>query len=100
MACVMHSRRAFLQHSTLCLAGFGAGKIRAAETDAKPLLRVGLMTDLHYADKNPTKTRFYREALAKLDEAVEVMNREKPAWWSNSAISSIRRTRWSGRSSG
>jgi predicted phosphodiesterase len=79
MACVMHSRRVFLQHSTLCLAGFGAGKIRAAETDAKPLLRVGLMTDLHYADKNPTKTRFYREALAKLDEAVEVMNREKPA---------------------
>lgn len=37
------------------------------------------MTDLHYADKEPTKTRFYREALAKLDEAVEVMNREKPA---------------------
>jgi len=37
------------------------------------------MTDLHYADKPPTKTRFYREALAKLDEAVEVMNREKPA---------------------
>jgi predicted phosphodiesterase len=79
MACVMNSRRAFLQHSTLCLAGFGAGKIRAAETDARALLRVGLMTDLHYADKDPTKTRFYREALAKLDEAVEHMNREKPA---------------------
>ncbi len=37
------------------------------------------MTDLHYADKEPTKPRFYREALAKLDEAVETMNREKPA---------------------
>ncbi len=74
----MSSRRAFLQHSTLCLAGFSAGKILAAENDAKSLLRVGLMTDLHYADKNPTKTRFYREALAKLDEAVEHMNREKP----------------------
>jgi 3',5'-cyclic AMP phosphodiesterase CpdA len=75
----MPSRRAFLQNSTFCLAGFGAGKILAAENDAKPLLRVGLMTDLHYADKEPTKTRFYREALAKLDEAVEHMNREKPA---------------------
>ena len=74
----MTSRRAFIQHSTLYLAGFGARKILAAENDAKPLLRVGLMTDLHYADKNPTKTRFYREALAKLDEAVEHMNREKP----------------------
>ncbi len=75
----MNSRRYFLHHSTLCLAGFGAGRMLAAEKEAKPLLRVGLMTDLHYADKNPTKTRFYREALAKLDEAVEHMNREKPA---------------------
>lgn len=73
----MHTRRAFLQNSTLCLAGFSS--LRAADLDAKPLLRVGLMTDLHYADKAPTKTRYYREALAKLDEAVEHMNREKPA---------------------
>ncbi len=36
------------------------------------------MADLHYADKEPTKTRFYREALDKLDEAVAHMNREKP----------------------
>ncbi len=79
MACIMPSRRAFLQNSTLCLAGFGAGKSLAVETDVRPLLRVGLMTDLHYADKEPTRTRFYREALAKLDEAVEHMNREKPA---------------------
>ena len=75
----MLSRRAFLQNSTLCLAGLGGGNMLAAESGAKPLLRIGLMTDLHYADKPPTKTRFYREALAKLDEAVEVMNREKPA---------------------
>lgn len=73
----MTSRRAFLQNSTLCLAGFSG--LQAAENDAKPLLRVGLMTDLHYADKEPTKTRFYREALGKLDEAVAHMNREKPA---------------------
>ncbi len=74
----MLTRRALLQKGTLCLAGLG-GKLLAAENDAKPLLHVGLMTDLHYADKKPTKTRFYREALAKLDEAVEIMNREKPA---------------------
>ena len=73
----MITRRAFLQNSTLCLAGFSG--LQAADSEAKALLKVGLMTDLHYADKPPTKTRFYREALAKLDEAVEVMNREKPA---------------------
>ncbi|TDU64561.1 alkaline phosphatase [Prosthecobacter fusiformis] len=75
----MNSRRAFIHQGSLCLAGLGAGKILAAETEAQPILRVGLMTDLHYADKEATKTRFYREALSKLDEAVEFMNREKPA---------------------
>lgn len=73
------SRRVFIQRSTLCLAGFGAGRLLAADAEARPLFRTGLMTDLHYADKEPTKTRFYREALAKLDEAVDFMNREKPA---------------------
>lgn len=73
----MITRRAFLQNSTLCLAGFSG--LQAADSEAKALIKVGLMTDLHYADKAPTKTRFYREALVKLDEAVEVMNREKPA---------------------
>lgn len=75
----MTSRRAFLQQGSLCLAGFGSGSLLAAEPEAKPLLRIGLMTDLHYADKAATKTRFYREALGKLDEAVAFMNREKPA---------------------
>lgn len=74
------SRRAFLEHGLLCLSGLGAGTLLAADDAAVPLLRAGLMTDLHYADKLPTKTRFYREALAKLDEAVEVMNRERPAF--------------------
>lgn len=75
----MKTRRAFLQDSSLVLAGLGGGALRAADPEARPLLRAGLMTDLHYADKEPAGTRFYREALAKLDEAVEVMNREQPA---------------------
>lgn len=72
------SRRAFLCQSSLCLAGLEADRLLAADAEASPLLRVGLMADLHYADKEPTKTRFYREALDKLDEAVAHMNREKP----------------------
>ncbi|MCF7784481.1 MAG: metallophosphoesterase [Prosthecobacter sp.] len=73
------SRRVFLSQSALCLSGLGANSLLAADAASAPLLRVGLMTDLHYADKEPTKTRFYREALGKLDEAVAHMNREKPA---------------------
>ncbi|MCW0221565.1 MAG: metallophosphoesterase [Prosthecobacter sp.] len=75
----MTTRRAFFHQSTFCLAGFGAGCVLAADEEAKPTLRIGLMTDLHYAEKDPTKTRFYREALAKLDEAVDFLNQEKPA---------------------
>ena len=73
------SRRAFLHHGSLCLAAAGTDML-AADVAAKPLLRAGLMTDLHYADKEPTKTRFYREALGKLDEAVDYFNKEKPAF--------------------
>ena len=58
------------------LAGLGD----TAEPEVKPSFRIGLMTDLHYADKEPTKTRFYREALGKLDEAVDFFNEEKPAF--------------------
>ncbi len=75
----MLSRRVFLQQGALCLAGRSAGSLLAVEEAAQPLLRVGLMTDLHYADKDPTKTRFYREALGKLDEAVAFYHREQPA---------------------
>lgn len=76
----MKSRRAFLQQGTLCLAGLGARDCLAANAAAKPVFQAGLMTDLHYADKEPTKTRFYREALAKLDEAVAVMNQKQPSF--------------------
>ena len=69
-----------MNHGTLCLAGIGMGKMLASQPDTKPLLRAGLMTDLHYAEKPPTKTRFYREALGKLDEAVEHFSKERPAF--------------------
>lgn len=74
----MTSRRAVLHQGVLCLAGFSVGQSLAAKAEQKPPVRIGLMTDLHYADKPPTKTRFYREALGKLDEAVDFMNQEKP----------------------
>lgn len=72
------TRRAFLQRSALCLAGLEAGSLLAADAGAKPLCRIGLLTDLHYADKLPTKTRFYRETLGKLEEAVTTLNAERP----------------------
>ena len=69
-------RRAFLQHGTLLLT--------AAALDAVPLfadeqtsLKVGLVTDLHHADKPPAGSRHYRESVKKLTEAGEHFQQSK-----------------------
>jgi alkaline phosphatase len=74
------SRRVFLRQGALCLAGLNAPSLLAAAVEAKPVCRIGLITDLHYADKLPTKTRFYRETFGKLEEAVAKLNAEQPAF--------------------
>lgn len=75
-------RRAFLEQGTLVLtSALAAGTLVAEETTAeasKPALRVGLVTDLHYAEKPPAGTRHYRETLAKLDEAAGKFAKVKP----------------------
>ncbi len=76
-------RRALLRKGVLFLA---AGTAHAAtpmqlfvqEEPAKDTLRVGMLTDLHYADKPPAGTRHYREALTKLEEAALQFARDKP----------------------
>ena len=59
-----------------CTSRFGV--VDAAET---PVVRFGMVTDIHYADHDPDKApcgvvgrRYYRESLRKLDEAVSVFN--------------------------
>ncbi len=72
------SRRAFLQQGTLVLTGaacFPTGYLLAEENS--PMLRIGMMTDMHYADKDPAGTRYYRETLAKLAEASEKLGSAK-----------------------
>lgn len=70
-------RRPFLQGTTLLLTASGTSLLSAAES--QPALRVGLITDLHYADKAPAGTRYYRETLSKLAEASDKLGAEKPA---------------------
>ncbi len=75
------SRRAFLHNGSLLLAGAG---LAAADVptlfadDAKRATRMGLVTDLHYADKAPGGSRHYRETLDKLAEAGEQFKKDKP----------------------
>ena len=61
------SRRAFIREGTLFLAGSTlavAHGFAPAEGIDKPKVRVGLVADLHYADREPAGTRHYRESLA------------------------------------
>jgi hypothetical protein len=59
-------RRAFLQNGTLILAATNTASASLFADEQVPALRVGIITDLHYADKDPAGTRHYRETLGKL----------------------------------
>lgn len=77
------TRRTFISHGSrfMLAAGVGlssASQLFAADADAKPAVRLGLITDLHYADKKPAGSRHYRETLAKLAEASKQFETSKP----------------------
>jgi predicted phosphodiesterase len=70
------TRRALIHRGVLCLGGAFASSLFAADPSKKPALRIGLVTDLHYGDKEHAGSRFYRETLGKLKEAVSAFNAE------------------------
>jgi alkaline phosphatase len=74
------NRRAFLKGGTLFLAGSALlpGRSLLAAGDDKPKVRVGMVTDLHFADKEPLGTRYYRDGLPKLAAAARDFAEKKP----------------------
>ena len=68
------TRREWLGAGTLLLAAARPGS-SAAEPAAE--LRIGLVTDLHYADKPAAGSRCYRQTPAKLAEAAENLAAER-----------------------
>jgi predicted phosphodiesterase len=77
------TRRDFLCRGVLVLPGPAivgtalAEALTAENGGAKPKVRVGLVTDLHYADKDPLIHRFYRETLTKIAEAARQFREDK-----------------------
>ena len=65
----MNRRRLLLVAASLVVAALA---VPAAQ--APPLVRFGIVTDIHYADIDPNGTRTYRESEDKLAECVQVMN--------------------------
>jgi len=65
-------RRTFLTATgTWLLPAQESGLPSATE---KPIARLGIVTDIHYADKPAAGTRQYRASIAKLTEAVDLWN--------------------------
>ncbi len=74
------SRRALLQSGTLVLTAPTLGMSRLFADDEASRLRVGLVTDLHFADKPPAGTRYYRETPGKLEEAARQFEQDRPTF--------------------
>jgi alkaline phosphatase len=77
-------RRAWIRSGSLMLAAtldpFAPAPLLGADDAGADVLRIGLITDLHYADKPPAGTRYYRETLAKLEDAARQFGADKPAF--------------------
>ena len=80
------SRRTFIRNGAILMAAVShakSGEILAeavseeSNTDKKPLVRVGLVTDVHYADKDKAGNRYYRESLDKMRESVTRFNESR-----------------------
>jgi len=71
-------RRAFLHNGTLVLGAATMASSTASAADPKSAFSIGMVTDLHYANKDPRGTRHYRETLGKIDEAAALFAKKKP----------------------
>jgi alkaline phosphatase len=72
--CGTNSRRVFLQMGAIFLAGAASARFAQADHDEaaqEPLVRIGMVTDLHHADKPAGGSRHYRETLRKFAEAAK-----------------------------
>lgn len=71
------SRRRFLGIAGTTAAGLMLTPDLLAITNNKPVLRFGMISDVHYADRESAGNRFYRQSLAKMKEAIDRLNQEK-----------------------
>jgi len=68
----------FVRHGVLLMtAATGIADSLAADAVSPPVLRIGLLTDPHYADIPAKGKRHYRESLGKVRAAVERFNAAK-----------------------
>ncbi|NAS13838.1 metallophosphoesterase family protein [Poritiphilus flavus] len=74
----METRRVFIKNTGLFTLSTMVFPFHASLANLPgDKVRIGIATDSHYADRDSGGTRYYRGALDKMREFVDVMNREK-----------------------
>ncbi len=74
----LYSRRTFIGQGSLFLAGLAASPLWLCRLpNEEPVARIGLITDIHHADKPAGGTRFYRQAMPKLTRSLEDLKKRK-----------------------
>lgn len=68
-------RRNFIETSLILIGGTSLPKVHLKE--GYPVIRFGIVSDVHYADKQRAGNRYYKQSLSKLAECVDTMNKEK-----------------------
>jgi predicted phosphodiesterase len=71
------SRRRFLGLAGASAAGLFLAPSLGAINKQKPIVRFGMLSDIHYANREQAGERFYRQSLTKVREAIDRMNQEK-----------------------
>ncbi len=71
------SRRSFVHNSMLVMLSAAAARNGFAAEQPRRV-RVGLVTDLHHADKPTKGSRHYRDTLGKLSEAIKQFDTDQP----------------------
>jgi predicted MPP superfamily phosphohydrolase len=74
---IFFSRRRFLVFIGVAAAALLISMGLLAKSRKKPVVRFGMITDVHYADREPAKGRYYNQSLDKLNEFINKMNYEK-----------------------
>ena len=71
------SRRKFLGITGTTAVGLVISPELFAKSRQKPIIRFGMISDVHYANRESAGTRFYNQSLGKVQEAIDRMNQEK-----------------------
>lgn len=70
------NRKKFILSSLTLIAGPASVLAKNEKFLAAPAIKFGIVTDLHYADRAPNGSRYYRQSLNKLSECIDLMNEQ------------------------